>query len=833
MDHAWRRTATACSVSAALLLAACGGGDDDGPSTPPGNGGNTLPGLKESVEIIRDRYGVSHIYAKNQEDMFFAQGYNAARDRLWQLDQWRRQGEGKMAEQFGPRFVEADRAARMFLYRGDLQKEYASYHPDAQAIIAAFVAGINAYIDQVKADPAKLPLEFRLTGTEPDHWRPETVLVRKYGITRNIGSEVALARSVNVLGAEKVQELSIFEPPIELRAPAGVDLSQIDAAIMDTYNLGHAPARFQASDFPKSPLGASERDMLAKTLSGPQEATGANAIADAMSRATTRHITRYESNNWTISGTRTASGKPILSNDPHRALSMPSLRYMVHLNSPGWNVIGAGEPALPGISIGHNERIAFGLTIFSFGDEEDLYVYETNPANRDEYRYQGKWEKMKIVEETIKVRGQADVKAQIKFTRHGPVLHEDPARGKAYAMRAAYLEFPGTAAYLASLRLNQAQNWEQFTAGMARHYTPGENMVYADVEGNIGWFGGAIAPIRPKADWSGLLPVPGDGTYEWNGFLPGESLPRVFNPAKGFYATANEYNVPDGYDHKDMSAREWSDPDRVQRLNEVLGSARGLTVQDTARLQYDVLSVPARELMGIAAGLSSPEAEVADALRRLKAWDYRMSADSEAATIYEFWQYVIVSKVSNLYVPAAGRELIGELPKRLVMSKLKEPDAAFGANPVAGRDALLLDALKEGLANMKAVVGNDPAKWKWGDLFHIKFDHQLAALLPESQRAALGTDRYPMSGNIETVYLGAYGPDFRKVHGASYRQALDVGNWDNSLAMNVPGQSADPSSPYYKNLLPLWAKGDLFPMAFSRQKVESLKADSVTLQPRK
>ncbi|RZS78113.1 penicillin acylase family protein [Pigmentiphaga kullae] len=829
MDHAWRRTATACSVSAALLLAACGGGDDD-PAPPPG-GGNTLPGLKESVEIIRDKYGVSHIYAKNQEDMFYAQGYNAARDRLWQLDQWRRQGEGRMAEQFGPRFVEADRAARMFLYRGDLEKEYASYHPQSQAIISSFVAGINAYIDQVKADPSRLPLEFRLTGTEPGHWRPETVLVRKYGITRNIGSEVDLARNVTAMGAKKVQELSLFEPPIDLQVPGGVDLSQIDGSIMNAYNLGHAAARFQASDFPGSPLGAKARDTLAKALSGPDETPAASSAAEGMARANARRIARYESNNWTISGARTASGRPILSNDPHRALSMPSLRYMVHLNSPGWNVIGAGEPALPGVSIGHNDRIAFGLTIFSFGDEEDLYVYETNPANRDEYRYQGKWEKMRLVEETIKVRGQADVKATIKFTRHGPVLHEDAARGKAYAMRAAYLEFPGTAAYLASLRLNQARNWDEFTAGMARHYTPGENMVYADVEGNIGWFGGALAPIRPKAGWSGLLPVPGDGSHEWDGILPGASLPRVLNPAKGFYATANEYNVPDDYAYKDMSAREWSDPNRVQRIGEVLGSARGLTVQDTVKLQYDDLSIPARDLMGLASSLSSPEAEVADALQRLKAWNHRMSADSAAATIYEFWQYVIVAKVSDLYVPAASRATFGDLDKRLVMNRLREPDAAFGADPVRGRDALLVDALKEGLANLKEVLGNDPAKWKWGDLFHIKFDHQLAALLPADQRAALGTERYPMGGNIETVYLGAYGADFRKIHGASYRQAIDVGNWDNSLAMNVPGQSSDPSSPYYKNLLPLWVKGELFPMAFSRQKVESLKADSVTLQP--
>ncbi len=845
MHQAWKRRATACAVGVALFMAGCGGGGGGGGGFFPivggggngngnGNGGTSVPGLTDTVEIVRDKYGVSHIYAKNQKDLFFAQGFNAARDRLWQLDQWRRQGEGKMAEQFGERFVEADRAARMFLYRGDLEQEYASYHPDAKSIIESFVKGINAYIAQVKADPKKLPLEFRLTGTEPGDWRPETVLVRKYGITRNVGSEVRLARQVNALGAAKVQELSLFEPPIDLQVPDGVELSQITADIMASYNLGHATPVFQASDFPKSPLPAKDREALAKTLSvAADSGTGAEGtpFTQEMAAQSREQVQRYESNNWTISGERTATGKPILSGDPHRALSMPSLRYMVHLNAPGWNVIGAGEPALPGISMGHNDRIAFGLTIFSFGDEEDLYVYETNPENRDEYRYQGQWEKMKIVEETIKVRGKPDVKAKVKFTRHGPVLHEDAAAGKAYGLRAAYLEFPGTAAYLASLRLNQAQNWEQFSEGMSRHYMPGENMVYADVDGNIGWFGGAIAPIRQRADWSGMLPVPGDGRYEWSGFLPGNQLPRVLNPAKGFFATANEYNVPDDYPHKAMSAREWSDPNRVQRLNEVLGAARGLTAQDSAKLQYDTLSIPARELMGHAAGLGSADAEVADALARLKAWDHRMAADSVAATIYEFWQSAIVTKVSDLYVPASGRAVFGNLNKRRVMEKLKTPDSAFGENPAQGRDQLLLDTLKLSLANLKKVMGDDPAKWKWGDLFHIKFDHQLAAVLPAELRSALATERFPMSGNVETVFLGAYDASFKKVHGASYRQAIDLGDWDNSLAMNVPGQSADPESPYYKNLLPLWAKGDLFPMAFSRGKVESLKADSVTLRP--
>nr|WP_235578222.1 penicillin acylase family protein [Pseudorhodoferax sp. Leaf267] len=801
-------------------MAACGGGgsDDDGNST-------RVPGVSQPVEIVRDTSGVAHIYAQNQRDLFYAQGYNAARDRLWQLDQWRRRGEGKMAEQFGARFVEADRAARLFLFRGDLDAEFASYHPDAREILTAFSEGINAFVDQALADPEKLPIEFRLTGTQPGRWSPTSSLIRIYGITRNVGSEVQLARRIAAVGLATTQELTVNEPPTPIQVPAGIDVASITSSILTPYNLARNGLAFEAGDFPRSPLQPAQVAALAQALS-----VGNGTVERSEEE---RAALRYESNNWTVHGSRTDTGKPILANDPHRAISMPSLRYMVHLNAPGWNVIGAGEPALPGVSIGHNERIAFGLTIFAFGDEEDLYVYDTNPANPGEYRYGAGWEPMRVVNETVPVRGQAaGASAALKFTRHGPVVYEDPANRKAYAVRAAYLEFPGTAAYLASLRLNQAQNWTQFTEGMARHFTPGENMVYADVDGNIGWFGGALAPIRPRADWNGQLPVPGDGSYEWAGYLPGSLLPRVFNPAQGFYATANEFNVPADYAYRSMSATAWAEPYRFQRASEMLAANPRHSVADSAKMQIDELSIPARTLAPLVARLSSADADVSQALGLLRGWNHVVSTDSAAATLHQLWLPRLQSRVTELLVPAAGRSLFGTLSRPVVLAKLAAPDAVFGADPAAGRDALMLETLKAAVTELKGRQGADPANWQWGLLHHIQFEHELAGFLTGDQAAALATPRYPVGGDNDTLHRASYRTsDFRVTSGASYRQVIDLSDWDKSLAINVPGQSADPKSPHYKDLIERWAKGEYFPMAFSRSKVDSLRGDTLTLRP--
>jgi len=489
-----------------------------------------IEGLLEPVEIIKDTWGIAHIYARNQEDLFFAQGFNVASDRLFQLEMWRRQATGTVAELLGPKALQRDLGARLLKYRGDLKEELNFYHPYGERIVSSFVKGINVYIDRVLRRPEILPIEFRLLGIKPGHWTPEVVVSRHNGLFRNAAAEVRLAQMIRTLGPEKARELLDLHPGNpDLKPTPGLDLSLIDDKILGLYEESRAPLRFGPEDIIDPNLRAP-----VISLRGP--------AAPAPFWSEPVQSTRMGSNNWAVSGRLTRTGFPFLANDPHRDLQIPSLRYWVHLTAPGWNVIGGGEPALPGVSIGHNDLGAWGLTIFS-ADQEDLYVYETHPDKPDSYRYSDKWEEMTVISEDIPVKGVGAFKAQLKFTRHGPVIFEDAKNHIAVALRAAWLE-PGCAPYLSSLMMDQVQDWPEFQKACFRNRAPSENMLWADRKGNIGWQATGLVPVRHG--WPGLLPVPGNGKYEWDGFLPPAELPSLLNPESGFIATANEDNLPAG-----------------------------------------------------------------------------------------------------------------------------------------------------------------------------------------------------------------------------------------------------------------------------------------------
>ena len=519
------------------------------------------PGCGEPVEILRDRWGIAHIYARNEHDLFLAQGYNAARDRLFQLELWRRQATGTLAEIQGPRALAGDVGARLLRFRGDMAGELDHYHPRGAAIVGAFVGGINAYIEQTEREPARLPVEFRVLGIKPGRWTPEVVVSRHNGLYRNVdpGGRVRPAR-----------------PPPGRRPGPG------SCSTCTPANPSSSPTR--RSTCRSSPTAHGDLPGLARP--GPVPARGRRARASAPRRRAGpgagrrrcdgrrpgRRPDRSRRPGEQQLGRSPAPGRPrgapILANDPHRSLLLPSLRYWVHLVAPGWDVIGAGEPALPGVSVGHNEHGAWGFTIFPI-DQEDLYVYETDPADPSRYRYRGGWEAMRTIRETIAVKGAAPVAVDLKFTRHGPVVAEDRAHHRAYAIRAAWLE-PGGAPYLASLRIDQAASWAEFREACRSFHVPSENMVWADRDGHIGWQAVGLAPRRKG--WNGLLPVPGDGRYEWDGFLPILDLPHVADPPRGWFASANQDNLPPGYPF--AVSYQWTDPFRFARIEEVLGSSR-------------------------------------------------------------------------------------------------------------------------------------------------------------------------------------------------------------------------------------------------------------------
>ena len=762
-----------------------------------------VAGLKQNASILVDRWGIPHIYAGDEADLFFAQGFNAARDRLFQIDLWRRRGLGELASVFGPAFVEQDKAARLFLYRGDMDKEWRAYGAGAEAVTTRFVAGINAYVDYVAANPAHLPFEFRRLGYAPAKWQPaDVVRIRSHGLTRNLTSEVARANTVcNAgLGADHIR--SGLTPAWVTKVPQGLDPC-LPARLLDVFTLA----------------------TQAVVLDG----AGATAPLRAAVNTPDGDVSMEGSNNWVIAPHRTSTGRPILANDPHRAYSAPSLRYIAHLSAPGLNVIGAGEPALPGISIGHNGKIAFGLTIFSI-DQEDLYVYQLNPTDARQYKYKGRWETMQLVRESIAVRSQAPVEVELAFTRHGPLIFSEPGKQRAFAVRTGWMA-PGMAPYFGSIDYMRAQDFAQFKRAMKHWGAPTENQVYADTAGNIGWVPGGLAPIRPN--WDGLMPVPGDGRYEWSGFLSGDKLPSSYNPKAGWFASANEMNIPAAFPYRQHKLGfEWPHPARYTRLREQLSRPGKSGIEDSMRLQNDVYAVPAKRLVALLKPLVTMDARGAAALRLLKEWDYHERGDSAAAALYEVWwsrylggaytHAVLGSKAASVATPDAS----------VLLDTLEKPAPRFGPDAVARRDQLLLATLTEAYADMERMLGPDPGKWQWGRLHYNYPMHPMGATADKTLRAKLNVGPIPVMGGAYTLNQSSYrNTDFMQTNGPSFRVVIDVGNWDNSRAMNMPGQSGDPDSPHYRDLTQKWANGEYFPLVYSRAAVEAATELKIQLVP--
>ena len=744
-----------------------------------------LPGLHSAVKVLRDRWGVAHIYAADTHDLFFAQGVVAAQDRLFQMEIWKRAGQGRLSEILGRAALQRDINARALQYQGDMEAEYSSYATDAKAILSAFTDGINAYIATLGArGGSAMPFEFRLAGFEPERWHPQDCLNRMaaFSMTGNALRELDAARALTELGSARAAKLFAFDPPARLDPVPGVDLAGLSPELLESL------------------VGSDRRIEFAAPHEG--------------------------SNNWTISGTLTASGSPLLANDPHRVLALPSLRYMVHLVAPGWNVIGAGEPGLPGVALGHNEQIAWGFTIFGL-DQQDLYVEALNPANPLEYRTESGWARMASRREVFRVKGLGAQTVTLHFTRHGPVLWQDSTR--ALALRWVGSE-PGTAGYLASLAVDQARDWGEFEAAMARWKVPSENIVYADHGGNVGEHSVGLEPIR---SWTGLLPVPGAGGLEWQGFLPASKLPHSFNPAAGFVASANQKMIPAHYPY--TVGFEWAAPYRFERVRSLIEEAahahHKLTIADMESMQNDVVSLPARELQQVLrTSALQREPELGDFL----SWDGALTRESGQAALYEFWLREIRLRLGRRF-SEDHPERYQDLSPDVVMSLLARPDAVvFGGEPVAARDRLLLEAHRAARAELAHRMGPDAHLWSWGKIHTMQFRHPLDQLA--------GThgplDPAPLSRPGDAYTVNATGYDesspqesWQQIEGASYREILDAGDWDRSLAINAPGQSGQPGSRHYEDLLPLWDSAEYFPLVYSRPAVEAATVDRLLLRP--
>lgn len=718
----------------------------------------TATGLQKPIEVIRDKWGIPHIYAQNVDDLFFAQGYVMAQDRLWQMEWWRRQREGRLAEILGPAAVERDRQTRLTRFRGPFDdREWTSYHPEGKRLFTAYVKGINAYIAE---NANSLPVEFKLTGIRPDPWTPETVLLRaNERALADAASELRLARSVAEFGVAKANQLAAPDPWDDLQVPDGLDVNIIGEDLLRSVRVGGGGD--QPAALPKPEIVVPYRRLF-------QTAASAWMPFDL--------IREPGSNNWVMNGKMTNTGKPMVVNDPHREVTNPGLRYIVHLNAPGWNVIGASEAPFIGVHIGHNANLGWGMTVVGT-DQVDVMVEEVNPVNENEVFYRGKWEPLRVVREEIKVKGEAPREVELKYSRHGAVFHQDKVHKRAYVLRSV-MDEPGTAWYLGSLRLAQATNCRAFLDAAMYWKSPSENLICGDVDGNIAWQASALTPSR--SGWFGRLPIPGNGKYEWQGFR--NDLPREFNPDRGFVATANHNIQPKGYSPPLMFKNPQA-AERITRILQVIKPGRKFSIEDQKNLQLDMYLTRAEQDMPLFDGWKAKDPEVESARAALLKWDRTLRRESMEAALYTVWREAVDPKVRDAGTLIAARQ---ELAQR---------------------------GLERAIQRLTREQGRDRLQWRYGRLHTRAFPHPFVSEfdLPTVERG----------GGAGTV----------AADGASFREILDAGDWDRSVVTQVPGQSGQPESKFYGNLLPLWANNEYFPLVFSRKAVERQAAHRLILQP--
>ena len=727
----------------------------------------SVPGLREPVEVIRDEWGIPHIYAQNDDDLFFAQGYVMAQDRLWQMEMWRRWHEGRLSEIFGSVALDYDKRSRLMMFRGPWDEtEWTSYHPDGERLFTAHANGVNAFIEQ---NHDNLPVEFQLTGVTPEPWTAQTALLRWAALAvpsvrGHAISEIQLALNVAEYGAEEANRRAAPDPWDDLVVPEGLDLSLITQDVLDAARAGDGDP-FVAGRLPPLEVVEPFRAFM------PEVRTA---------QVSTREIATEGSNNWVISGDLTPSGVPIVANDPHRRIEMPALRYFVHLNAPGWNVIGGGEPPFAGVDAGNNERMAWGFT-FAGTDMVDVFVEETHPDDPNLVLWRGEWEPMRIVEEEIPVKGQAPEQVILKFSRHGPVFYEDPENHRAYAVQSV-VQYPGTAAYKGSFQLAQANGCEDFFERANHWLVPTHSLICGDVDGNIAL---QVTGLTPNRDgWNGRLPVPGTGDYEWDGFR--DDLPREFNPERGYIATANNNVHPPDYDGRPVfyHSSRGVETSRIARLHQILGSGQKFTLDDHKLIQHDSYILAAERDIPAFQDWSSDDPNVEWARAEIAAWDGTLTRETAAGALYVRWEDEVDSRALNQNTPLAERQ------------------------------SLIEEGLRATITRLTSELGADRSQWRHGRVHLSDLPHMMASVwdLPSVERP----------GGFGSV----------NATGANFRRIIDLSDLTRTVATNAPGQSAQPGSPFYGNLSEHLGNEEYFPLLWAREDVEAGAAYRLTLEPR-
>ena len=735
---------------------------------PQTQGQMTLPGLMESVSVHREPNGIVHIIAKNQTDLFFAQGIVHAQDRLWQMENQRLFGSGRLSEVFGKALLDIDKLSRTWGFYHLAENAYANLSPAGKATVEAYRNGINAYL----ATNPPLPLEFKLLGYSPTAWTPADVIVwtkmMSFSLATNRNTELKryqlLAKG---LSRERIAQLMPFNFDDESVAPFSPNILKPTAADQKQTD-----------------------SLLAMTSLIP-------TFVEA-------------SNNWVLGGSRTTSGMPLLANDTHLRLRVPSTWHLMHLEAPDFNVIGATLPGLPCVIIGHNTQIAWGVTNL-YGDVEDLYILQETEDGSG-YVYQNESQPYQIRTEVIKVKNESPVSLKVRETVHGPVISDvvDKIPNAAPLALRWIGHHPANTTFDAYLALNQASNWTEFKNAMRHYVAPSQHFVYADVQGNIGYFVPGLLPIR-KPGHNGLYPMPGNGEWDWQGFIPFAELPQQFNPESDYIITANNQIPVPNYPY--TISLEWKKY-RAMRIEQLVRSQEKHKLADMLTMQQDMLSLLYKDFIPIFEQLQPTSARAEQWRQRLLAWDGILSPDSQEATVFQAWYLGL----SGLIKAETGEDDWHQYP-RYFLNAMQNGDSAC--------EALKMTCLEYATVILEQTLAqwdkNIPA---WGQLHQATFNH---SFLTHTPLAFLSDRQVPFGGDRFTVNAGRYDPPegLKMIHGATYRQVVDLSNVEASRYMYPIGQSGHVLSPQYDDLLPLWQKGEYLPMQTKDYQV----AETLILEP--
>lgn len=774
-------------------------------------------GLRDGVIVDRDQWGRPWIRAKSERDMVVAQGYVMAQDRLWQMDLLRRAAGGDLAEIFGEVALDYDKENRTLGMHEAAERAVQDSSPEIRGLLESYALGVNEYIEQRRGC---LPVEFRLLGYKPRPWTPaDTYLISLYmykTLTETWKEKLNRQWVTDRVGADRAKELFVEDSPLDHYIVGGANTTMAPPMPIPPRTAKGGPAEKTEEAIPYPPeMWGEAREFLAAFEEGVTETTG--------------------SNNFVASGAHTATGKPLLANDTHLALTVPALWYVIHLTAPGWNVEGFALPGAPMVIIGHNDRIAWGFTN-SNADVADLYAEEFKTDGSLEYRANGNWMTAQVRKEIIHVRGKADAELDVVVTRHGPVVHRDLPEdgGRAYALRWTAIE-PGGLDFGFPM-LGKAENWDEFVE-VTRHIAgPGQNTIYADVDGNIGFTIPAKIPIR--AHGNGDLPVPGDtDDFEWTGYIPFEDLPRVENPPEGIIATANARTVGPAY--KYYLTDRWAGPYRTARLYELVSSKTALTVADCNRIQNDITSLPdtflSEQLRGAAMEAQPKDSRTAKLIAELSQWDGRASADSVATSFLEYTRRALFERILSPYLdgnvykyelwePESVYNDVWWRDKVFLANVLMTRPAAWLPAGFSNYDGLLIASADDAVEALARQTGeNDPAKWTWGSLHKLDMKHPLgrSGIL----HAFLSIGAYPEGGTVDTVRAMGIG------HGPAMRFVADLANFDDSL-MEIPtGESGQFGSEYYRDQFPEWLAGRGIMAPYSELAEAKVRTHRLTLLP--